>query len=83
MDIKYKQAREKLKISLKQMVSWINDDLAEVNQNITVPVLFRIEEGIRRKHDIKTVVSEKWYKRLVGKLEYEKKVKEIYEKYGG
>ena len=83
MDYKYKRAREELGISLDQLVGWINEELAEVGQTISRSGLFRIEEGIREKYDIKTIVATKWYKMIFSRWEREQKVKEINERYGG
>ncbi len=83
MDYKYKRAREELKISLGQLVNWINEDLAELGKTISIHQLFRIEEGLRKRYDVRTMIAEKYYHRIYSRWKKEQQIKEVDEKYGG
>jgi hypothetical protein len=83
IDSKYKRAREELGITLKVLAGWINEDLAMVNQHISVVSLFEIEQNHRKKYDIKFTVAMKYYGKIFAKWERDRKIKEIDQKYGG
>ena len=83
VDSKYKRAREELGITLKVLRGWINEDLATVNQHISLGTLFYIEQGMRKRYDIKYTVAMKYYGKIFAKWDRDRKIKEIDKKYGG
>lgn len=83
MDRKYKRAREELGIPLHEVLDRINKDLAETNTRMTTTCLFRIEEDIRKRRDVKSAVALKYYNRIYEHWERQQKLKAIDEKYGG
>lgn len=83
MEYKYKKAREDLGISLRELVSWINDDLREHGKQVTITQLYRIEEGLRKRYDIITMVAEKYYRKIYSRWEKDKQIEELDKKYGG
>lgn len=83
MERKYKDAREKLGITLQEIADRVNEDLGPDKRQLTLPTLFRMEEGLRQRMDDRYYAAMKYYRRIYAHYKRQQDIQAINEKYGG